>query len=473
MKAYRKSLWIVLGLISAAGVALAYVGVGHRPVSTGPETAGPVTAGIDLVNDKVLQGSDGRLAVSLTLHAQPPMGKEGKTEPERVQPADLVVVLDRSGSMRGRKMMDARGAAEMLIDRLSSRDRLALVTYANGVRIESPLAFVDDARRRQLKAALERIGTGGGTNLGGGLQRGIETLLAEPLTGRQRKVILISDGLANQGITDPHALGRMAANAAEQNAAVSTVGVGYDFNETLMTAIADYGTGRYHFLEDPRAFARVFESELQSARHVAASNLEIRIPLKQGVRLVDAGGYPVRMQDGHAVFHPGDLLAGGQRRIFLTFRVPTDTTRTFALGPVEMRYSIDGDVHHRAAGPEMTVACVADHKSVMAGIDETSWSAHVLQEAYGRLKDRVADAIRKGEKETAMTQIRQYETRIREVNATVGSAQVAENLDGDLQQLRGRVEETFAGPPAAVAQKKKQASKALQFDSYRMRRDRK
>jgi Ca-activated chloride channel family protein len=85
----------------------------------------------------------------------------------------------------------------------------------------------------------------------------------------------------------------------------------------------------------------------------------------------------------------------------------------------------------------------------------------------------VADAIVKGEKDRAMDQIREYETRNKAINASVGSAVVAENLKTDVQALRQSVEDTFAGPQAAVAEKKKQNAKALQYESYQIRRDKK
>ena len=106
---------------------------------------------------------------------------------------------------------------------------------------------------------VREVVAGGGTNLGGGLQQGINVLARTMSNGNQHKMILISDGLANQGITDPSILWDMAGGAYENRFSISTVGVGYDFNEILMTGIADHGAGQYYFLENPNAFAKVFE----------------------------------------------------------------------------------------------------------------------------------------------------------------------------------------------------------------------
>jgi Ca-activated chloride channel homolog len=318
-----------------------------------------------------------------------------------------------------------------------------------------------------------QVNAEGGTNLGAGLKHGIQTLMQTPAVGRQRRVILISDGQANQGITDPLELGNMASGAAEHNFAVSTVGVGNDFNEMLMTTLADHGAGRYYFLEDPNRFAMVFEKEFQDTRNVAASGVEILVPLKKGIRLVNAGGYPIQVNNGQAVIRPGDLLSGQQRNFFLTFQVPTDKEDEFILGEFQVRFNHNGAAHDIATSRQMVLACVKNPGEVTASIDAPAWSARVIQEDYGQLKEEVADAIAKGEKDRAMDQIREYETRNQAINATVGSSAVAGNLTTDVRALRQSVEDTFAGPPAAVAEKKKQNAKALQYESYQIRRDKK
>lgn len=473
MKNINKSLWSLLALIVTVSAVLAYVASDSNVlaglINTGDLAPGPVTVRAGLVQDKVLAGSDGRAAVALTLSA----AQMDRPDHVPVRHVDLVIVLDRSGSMQGQKINDARLSVLGLIDRLSDRDRLALVTYSNGAATLLPLVAMDEVHRSQAKAVVQEIYTGGGTNLGGGLRQGIDTLLHTPSEGRQRKVILISDGLANQGITDPVLLGNMAAGAMEQNSSVSTVGVGYDFNEVLMTTIADHGAGRYYFLENPHAFAQVFEKEFESSRNVAAAGLEIRVPLKDGLQLVNAGGYPVQVRDGYAVVHPGDLLSGQQRKLFLTFKVPTDRQRSFDIGAFGIKYQHEGVPFNLDSRENLTIACVADRQAVISSIDQDTWGDQVVQDDFSQLREEVADAIRKGEKAEALKQIREYETRNRTINATVGSGKVAANLDKDVRNLEQSVERTFTGHPAAVAQQKKQTAKTLQYESYKIRRDKK
>ena len=469
MSTTTKSLITIIGLILATTAALAAITTlgGDAPPAAVTHAGDGLTMRTELVQDKIAKGGDGRVTVALHLTA----GRLPETVDAPLPAADLIIVLDRSGSMDGQKLHDAREAVVGLRDQLGPDDRLALVTYSDGVQTPSRLIPVTTANHVRLVSLTRSVVAGGGTNLGGGLQRGIELLQPAPDSGRQRKIILISDGLANQGITDPAALGRMASVAVEQRFSLSTVGVGLDFNEMLMTTIADHGAGSYHFLENPQAFARVFEDELMASRRVAVSDLQIRIPLAPGVRLVDAGGYPVRQAGGTAVVHPGNLLSGQERTLYLTFAVPVDREGTILLGDLNLEYSACGHTQTRAAPAPLTVACVADAAAALASIKKETWARQVVQEEFSWLKEGVAADIRNGDAAGARKRIDAYTTKQAAVNAVVGSPKVAENLETEVSALADQVEETFAGPPAAVSVKRKQAAKSLQYESYQQRRD--
>jgi Ca-activated chloride channel family protein len=265
----------------------------------------------------------------------------------------------------------------------------------------------------------------------------------------------------------------MASIAVENRFSVSTVGVGLDFNEIVMTAIADHGAGQYHFLENPRVLARVFENELQASRQVAAADVGIRIPLKSDVRLVRAGGYPIARENGAATIHPGNLLSGQSKTLYLTFQAPTDKEKTVELGQIEVQYR-HGDRIRRIAAPRpLTVACVDDPASVVASIKKDHWADQVVREEFSRLKEAVAADIRDGHKTQAQQRIQDYEHRQSAINTVVGSEKVAENLESDVLALSRQVDDTFSGAPAVVAEKKKKVSKAMQYESYKKRRDRK
>lgn len=471
----RRPLAVVMGLMLLTGVAMVIAGQtessdARLTIPTGgpaglPE--GPIRIDAHLVQDKVLRGSDGIVTLAVTLTASEPNYSDTSAR----HAVDLVVVLDRSGSMNGRKITDARRAVQQLMGDLSPRDRLALVAYDNTAEPLSGLLPMTERNRHELAAVISGIQPGGGTNLGGGLEVGLEILAATAPEDHHRKLILISDGLANQGVTDPHALGRMAARGLAKDWVVSTVGVGNDYNEHLMTTLADHGAGNYYYLENPAAFASVFEREYRHAAAAAASGVAISVPVQDGVQLIDAGGYPIEVRDGRAIFNPGNLGFGQTRTHYLSFKVPTETSHTATIEGLQVQFRSD-------AGPVVTtlpdtfrVACVESPEDVVASIRKDVWAEKVLQEDFGRLKEAVAEAIRSGDEQRAMQRIQSYRQEKAAVNQVLASPRVAENLDEDVDALGVYVQETFAGKPEAVVLKQKKNAKALQYEAYQKRRD--
>ena len=462
---------IVLITISAAALVMAARGDMPHQAAFSPPVYNGTHSGImglsaNLVQQKVLQGSEGTVGMELVLKTD-----EILVDTKRqAQPVDMVVVLDRSGSMNGAKIQDARRAVLDLIDRLSARDRLALISYAEGVRRHFDLLPVDSDNIPLMKSAVRKLSAGGGTNLGAGLDAGIKMLDRSAGSGKMGKLILISDGLANRGIVSPDRLGKMAARAVDSEFAVSTVGVGEEFNEFLMTKIADRGAGNYYYLDHPAAFAEVFQKEFYISRNTVATGITVFVPLTPGVQLVDASGYPLNHNRNGARFHPGSLGSGQTRRIFMTFQVPTGAVSQYEIGAPEVTYRYAGEDYKLDLPSPFMIACVANEVQVISSIDRTSWQDKVLNEDFNRLRQEVAADIKTGKKERAISRIDNYYRRQSKINASVKSKVVQRNLDLDVRELRDKVDDTFAGEPAAVEQKQKAASKSLQYKGYTGRR---
>ena len=297
-----KSLTLIASLAVLTIAVLAATGRGkppaHPPADPLPAGGSGITLSGHLVQTHVLKGSPGRVGLELTLAAVAPAAASADD-----RGIDFVVVLDRSGSMEGAKLEYARRSLQHLLASLNARDRFALFSYSDAVQKQCDLLPVTDANRSLMHAAVAGIRSGGATNLGEGLRAGIELITAASRPGHPGRVILISDGLANRGVTDPSALAGMAATAAGREFAVSTVGVGADFNEFLMTQIADRGAGSYYYLDNPSAFAEVFQREAVSAKTAAATGVSVSIPLPPGVRLVGCGRLP-----GQRLRRPRGLL---------------------------------------------------------------------------------------------------------------------------------------------------------------------
>jgi Ca-activated chloride channel family protein len=428
---------IAIGALARHPGAGGVVPGSERTLSFSAPAGGPVSFGGQLDSGAVLQGSDGLVRMELRLRAE----GQGSIAPVGL-PTDLVVVLDRSGSMRGRKISDARAAIRELVGQLGSRDRFALVTYSTGARLALPLHETERSRRETIRAAIERVVPDGGTNLSSGLDLALEVVERARVPGREPRVVVISDGLVNQGDTSVAGLTARAGRAAVGEYVLSTVGVGEEFDEGLLTALADAGTGNYYYLADARSLASVFSDEFFSARETVARGLEVRIQPREGVSVLEAAGYPLERRGGSVSFRPGSLFADQERRIWVTLRVPS--RERFALA-----YSAGGESREIAFGEEPRVACVADRGAFLAAVDEKTLERGLVVDGYNAMRQRVADSVKAGDREDALEQIRRYQLRALGYGLDSPALEAQVN---EAERLGATVEEVFAAPEPAREQ---------------------
>jgi Ca-activated chloride channel family protein len=277
--------------------------------------AGSLTAALS--GAKILRGGDGELFVAVDVVARE---AEVTTRP----PMSVAIVIDHSGSMQGEKMARARDAARGLVERLGERDRVALVQYDDTADLLVPATVTDEAGKRRLTAAIDSIQDAGGTNLHDGLMLGRDQILQTMTPGHVNRVILLSDGNANVGITNVATLARIAGAAAERGVRITTVGLGIDYNEDLMEAVAENGRGQYYYVKDAGSLDAVFAGELRAIQATVATAAELRLePACAGVEIAEVFGYVTR-REGHAVIVPlADVAGGDKRKVVARLRVPT------------------------------------------------------------------------------------------------------------------------------------------------------
>ncbi|MFW5733959.1 MAG: vWA domain-containing protein [Oceanidesulfovibrio sp.] len=490
----QKTLLPLIGfsvILAAALVFLPQGAAGGKPriEAANPFTDGPLEVKASLTRNKVAVGSDGRFSLALTFFAPNHYPDDG---PERTEKSvDLVVVLDRSGSMRGDKISDARNALALLLDSLGPRDRLGLVSYADGVQVHTPPIQATPGNRTLLRRAVSRISPGGNTNLGAGLRTGLEQLRQAALledesilpydddcrvcpdreSDRTRKLIVVSDGLANRGTTDPRTLAGMAHRAAQRGWTVSAVGVGLDFNEYLMTCLADAGGGTYHYLQEPQAFADLFIEELHAARRIAATAMSIELLLPRGVTLEEASGYEITRTGDTTSLLVGDLTAGATRTIHLTMRADTREEAEYVLESLAVSYRQENETKSQKLAEPLRVAAVENKVEADMSYAPQTWERKVLREDYGRLKEEVAQAVSAGDKDEALAAIEEYRQEKSAENELIGSARVRENIGADVSELEASVSESFSGSPSEQARKQKATAKRIQHEGYMERRD--
>jgi Ca-activated chloride channel family protein len=384
------------------------------------------------------------------------------------RPTDLVIVLDRSGSMMGEKIEHARAAVRELVSQLAPDDRFALVTYSDGAALTIPLAPASAEARAPWLATVASIAAEGNTNMSGGLDLALDVIERARSAGRTARAILISDGLANQGDSTPEGLRNRAGRAARGEYVLSAVGVGADFNEYLMRTLADAGTGNYYYLRNGVELASVFATEFDAARTTVASGVAVEIAPGHGVRVVDAGGYPLEQSGTTVRFRPGALFAGQERRVWLTLAVPQAATGEHDVGRVALAYGEGAGRKELVLAGLPRVACVAGEDDFYAGIDADTWARSVVVDSYNKMQDEVAREVKAGRRDEAVRVLRRFKDEAGSMNQRLRAPAVAAQLQS-AEDLESDVTRAFEGENQPAKQNELSKAKSAEaLDSRRV-----
>jgi len=260
---------------------------------------------------------------------------------------DLALVIDRSGSMAGDKLEVTRACAAFLVRRLRPTDQFALIDYDDEVRLLAPLAAVGPVQGAVM-AAINGIRPGGQTNLSGGWLKGVEEL-NRATDESVKRVLLLTDGLANVGVTDSATLASMTGAAAGEGAATTTIGFGEGFNEDLLTAMADAGGGNAHWAGTPDEAPAIFADEFEGLVSLVAQNVSVEVRPGPEVSVVEVlNEFPTIAVPGGVQVALGDAYSGEQRRVVFSLLVPA----LAHLGPAKVA---DAIVRYTAVGTQVAM----------------------------------------------------------------------------------------------------------------------
>jgi Ca-activated chloride channel family protein len=281
-------------------------------------------------NAKIARTGSGETFVMLEVKAAEGVARANSA------PINLSLVIDRSGSMKGTRIRNAISAAQAAVDRLNDGDVVSVVTFDTQTQVVVPVTTIQPGARERVNAAIRGIGLGGDTCISCGIEEGMR-LLAQT-SDRVNRIILLSDGDANHGVRDVPGFRGIAQRAQGRGVSVTTIGVDVDFNEKIMTAIAQDSNGRHYFVADDSGLRRVFEEEAQSLTRTVASNTEVAIELAPGVELDRVYDRSFR-RAGNQILVPIGTVAGSDvPSVLLKVRVPHDREGAEAVASVELRY---------------------------------------------------------------------------------------------------------------------------------------
>lgn len=265
-------------------------------------------------------------------------------QPNR-SPLNIALIIDRSGSMHGDKLAHVQQATCHVLDQLDARDQVALVAYDDQVQLLAPSTHVDQQARDTLKAQINALYPGGWTDLSGGWLAGCREVAAHLHARAVSRALLLTDGLANRGITDLEELMHHARELRQRGVATSAFGVGLDFNEHLLEALAEQGGGHFYYIAQPGQIPDVFRHELGELLAVVAREAVLTLKIPAGIAAEVLGGVAHERNGERLRIFLGDLSAGEQRAIYTRVLTPPDALGTWLVLRGELGYAnLDGQI---------------------------------------------------------------------------------------------------------------------------------
>lgn len=255
---------------------------------------------------------------------------------QQLRPLNLALVIDKSGSMADdNKLTRVKQALLTLVSQLRSTDVLSIVTFDSDTQVLLPAQPVTD--KEVVKELIQGIEPGSSTNLNAGLMLGYQEALKHFRKEATNRVILLTDGIANRGVTDPKQIAQNSLSYNDRGIDLSTIGVGMDLNKDLLSGLAKSGRGLFHFVADSQDIQKVFVNEVQSLISPVASEPNLSVEYGPGLQLVKVYGYQPKIGENSIKIKLDNMNSGMTEVVLMRFKAHGDAAEESL--PVKVRLS--------------------------------------------------------------------------------------------------------------------------------------
>lgn len=382
--------------------------------------------------------------------------------PEARPPVNLTLVIDRSGSMSGEKIQHAKAAAIEAVRRLGADDVFSLVTFDHEVETLVPATRVGDGR--VIEARIRSIVARGNTAIYGGVTQGA-TELRKHLEDRRftHRLVLLSDGLANNGPSSPDDFARLGAALGREHISVSTIGVGLDYNEDLMTRLARRSDGNTYFVSSSRDLPAIFNAELGDVLNVVARRVVVAVEFPVGVRPLEFVGREGVIRGQRAEFELNQLYGGQEKFALVEVEVAStragverevaSATVVFEDALTQRSVKVDARGFARFTAVEREVVAAANRQV------QTDYAVNVTAEA----KDQAVLLVDSNRRDEAARQLRARTAELEKMatvyaNPAVSELSASNKKEADRLEREGLSNEGRKAYRADAAQAKSQQS---------------
>lgn len=379
---------------------------------------------VDVDQPVLLAGSTQHAVVKVSLDGLRPPA----TTPH--EPVNLALVLDRSGSMRGEKLEQAKTAALEAVRRLRPDDIFSLVIFDSDVQTLVPARRVGD--RVAIEQAILSIRAGGMTAIYGGVTQGVAQLRKHSEDPRfTSRLFLLSDGLANVGPSTPVEFAGLGTALGQEGISVSTVGVGLDYNEDLMTRLARRSDGNTYFAATSHDLPAIFNAELGDALDVVARRVVVTIDFPEQVRPISFIGRGGNIQGQRAEFSLNQIYGGQSKFALIEVEVAPGTAgQEYNLAEAHIVFEKIGSTQIASATANRVVRFSAAERDVIAAANrqiQVDYAANVTALA----KDKAIALVDDNQRAEAARQWRVRNDMLRNIGNTYSNSAVLDLVNSN------------------------------------------
>lgn len=232
-------------------------------------------------------------------------------------PVNVALAVDVSGSMRGGKLEHAKIASRKIVEGLSGDDHLSIVVYNSFGRVVLDSIPMNDHNKQIAYDTIHRLVADGGTNISEGIRLSAEAVRDSLAKGATRRVVFISDGWATEGLYETPEIVALAESFQADGIAMSTIGLGLDYNEDLMQKIARETTGSYYFVAETRDILKIMDLEFGRMKQTMATDVGLEVIALPGTRIKAVHGFKTKTTDRGMWVELGSVGAGQQHDILV------------------------------------------------------------------------------------------------------------------------------------------------------------
>jgi Ca-activated chloride channel family protein len=293
-------------------------------------------------------------------------------------PVNVAFVIDRSGSMEGHRIAQAREAAVMAVNRLTGSDIASVVIFDDRIEVLVPAQPVSDPA--YFAGLIRQVGVRGRTAIYDGVLEGARQVSKFKDAKRLNRVILLSDGLANVGPSRPEDFAQLGRQLLADGISVSTVGLGLDYNEDLLLKLARAADGNHAFAREPSDLIQIFNKEFDDVLSSCAQMVSVDVELKAGVRAVRALSREGTIDGQRAQFRLNQVYAATEHYVLLELELDKNTAKGEAdLGVVKVAYTppeggdrqvLETPIKARFSSSEEEVKASLDPKVAEAAVEQ-------------------------------------------------------------------------------------------------------